>query len=187
MKIDKIVWYLASMVILFAVIKQCEKEPKTIIKTKTKTIIVKDTITETIIKEIPKKVFVEKIVNQKGEKKIIYVKDSTSNSIKANQYSTTLKSNKASAELKITTSGELLDVSGVITYPEKETITNVTKIKPKSGLFLSLQMPIQKEFNNIGLGLDYQFKNTLLIGVGASYDNISKNINYTARIGLKIF
>ena len=187
MKIDKIVWYLAAMVILFAVIKQCEKEPKIITKTETKTIVVKDTITETVIKEVPKTVYVEKIINQKGDTEIVFVKDSTSTSIKSKQYDTTLKSNDASAELKITTSGEILDVSGIITYPKKETTTTITKIKPQSGLFLSAQVPIQKNFNSVGLGLDYQFKNTLLIGVVGSYDNISNTVNLSARLGVKIF
>ena len=98
MKIDKIVWYLAAMVILFAVIKQCEKEPKIITKTETKTIVVKDTITETVIKEVPKTVYVEKIINQKGDTEIVFVKDSTSTSIKAKQYDTTLKSTRLLAQ-----------------------------------------------------------------------------------------
>lgn len=181
------IWYIVGLIILFAIIKQCENEPKIVTKTETKTIIVTDTITETVIKEVPKTVYIEKIINQKGEKEIIFVKDSTSTSVKSNQYDTTLKSNDASAKLKITTSGELYKVSGVITYPNTETITTITKTKPQSGLFLSAQMPISKNFNNIGVGLDYQFKNTLLIGFGASYDNISQSVNLNARLGIKIF
>lgn len=171
---------------MFALIKQCEGEPKVVTKTVTKVIKVHDTITEVKIKEVPKTVYVEKIKTVKGKDSIIYKDKPSETTIIAKQYNTELKSNEASAKLKITTSGELLDVKGTITYPEKETITTITKIKDKSGLYLYGGLPI----NNVSspeLGVLFQVRNKMFISGSAQYNALSQQIDYKIGLGIKIW
>ena len=186
MKIN--IWYIIiGFIIMFALLKQCEGEPKVITKTETITKIVKDTITEVKIKEVPKTVYVEKIKTVKGKDSIIYKDKPSETTTTANQYETTLKSNEASADLKITTTGELLDVSGVITYPKKETITTITKIKDKSGLYIYTSAPITSRTLSPEVGALFQVRNKFIFGAGVQYNNISNNVNATFTIGVKVW
>lgn len=180
-------WLLVLFIIFFAALKQCEGKPQVTTVTETKIITKVDTITKVEIKEIPKKVYVEKIKTVKGKDSIIYKDKPSETTTTANQYQTTLKSNKATAKLDITTTGELLDVSGNITYPEKETITRITKVKPQSGLFIYGSAPISSRSLSPEVGALFQIKNKLILGAGVQYDNITNNVNATFTLGVKIW
>jgi len=180
---NKILLITGLFLTLIVVIKQLEKEPKIITKTVTKTVV--DTIKTVEIKEVPKTVYVNKYITEKGETKIVYVKEKDSSTIEAKQYETKLTSNKATADLKVTTTGELLDVQGVITYPEKT--TTITKVKNKSGLFIYGNAPLNKNFTNAEIGLLYQFKNTIRIMGGVPDNNITNSANIKVGIAVKIY
>lgn len=188
MKLLKNNWILIGIIlIILIIVKTCEQEQKVVTKTKviykTKT----DTIKETVIKEVPKSVHVEKIKHIKGKDSIIYVDRQTDTSIEANQYDTELKANNATAKLKITTTGQLLDVSGTIDYQEKHTHTTTTIIKPKSGLFIYGQTSVSPLLEVSAIGLDYQLKNTVIIGASFNLDHITNKNYISAKIGLRIF
>lgn len=183
-KID-VIWVIVGLIIAFVLMRQCEGEPKTITKTETKTIIKTDTIKKVIIKEIPKTVYVEKLKTVKGKDSIIYKDKPDSTTIKANQYKTTLESNNALADLNITTTGELLDVSGTITYPEKETTTTITKIRDASGFYIYGQLPINN-LTQIEVGGLFQFKNKAFISGGVSYNNITKQPDFNIGLGIRL-
>ena len=176
MKFNHLV-YIALVIFILLFFNECSKDPE--VKTVTKIKTVRDTITNTIISK-PKDVIFYK-TDTIHEKETVFIKNS--NPIKAKEYDTKLESNNATADLKIITTGELLDVQGVITYPEKET----TLIKPKSGLFLNLETSVKPTFERVGVSLDYQIKNKWLIGVGASYNNQVKQGYINAKIGFKLF
>lgn len=178
----KIDWYWFALIVLALCLflKQCSKEPKTIVKTEY--VKVTDTITKTIIDTVPKLVYVEKTKTIKGKDSIVYKDKPTDTSITANQYNTTLESNNASADLKITTTGELLDVKGTINYTKE-----IKTIKQaQSGLFLYGDVPITKPHTNVELGLIYQFKNSILIKGGAQYNNFTKGVDFKVGIGIKL-
>ena len=176
MKFNHLV-YIALVIFILLFINECSKDAE--VKTVTKIKTVHDTITNTIISK-PKEVIFYK-TDTIHEKETVFIKNS--NPIKAKEYDTKLESNNATADLKIITTGELLDVQGIITYPEKET----TLIKPKSGLFLNLETSVKPTFERVGVSLDYQIKNKWLIGVGASYNNQVKQGYINAKIGFKLF
>lgn len=188
MKIIKKYWVIG--VAIFAVIifvKACEQEPKVITDTKivyrTKT----DTIKETVIKEVPKKVYVERIKTIKGSDSIVYVKVPGEKSIEANQYDAELKANNATAKLKITTTGQLLDVTGTIDWKEKETTTTTTIVKPKSGLFIYGQTSASPLLEISSIGLDYQLRNTVIVGTSFSLDHVSKQNYVNVKVGFRLF
>jgi hypothetical protein len=173
--------------IFISVVRNCENEPKVKIETKTEVVTVHDTITKVKIDTIYTPVIIEKIKNVKGETKIVYIDTTTNTSIEAKKYDTSLKSNNAQADLQITTTGKLLDVQGIITYP-KETITNtITKTKAKSGLFLYGQVPVNRNNINIEAGAIYQFKNSLMILGGVQYNQFTNSGDIKVGIGVKIF
>lgn len=182
--------YLIGALVIIAIIvfiKSCENEPK--IKTETK-IVYKDridTITQTVIKEIPKKVYYEVIKTVNGKDSIIYVDKPSDNSLEAQIYDVTIKTDSSSAELKITSLTKPIDVFGTIKCINKETTTKETIIKPKSGLFLYGESSINPMLENVGVGLDYQIRNTLIIGTSANYDNISNNVYFNVKVGIRIF
>jgi len=182
-------WYLLIVVLVLALLKQCGKKGETIVKTKIETKYIErvDTINTVTIKEIPKKVYVVKETTIKGKDSIVYVDKETNEAIEANQYDTKLESNNATADLKITTTGELLDVTGSISYQEKETTIKETIKKDKSGLFLYVEGSVQPVLERFELGLDYQIRNKIIIGTSASYNNVSKSINFNAKVGIKLF
>lgn len=181
------IWYVLGLVVLIVVIKQCEKEPKIKIVTETEYITKTDTIKETIIRDnyIPK--YIIKTVTKKGKDSVIYVDRDTDNAIVAREYDTEVKTDSASAKLKITTTGELLDVKGTITWMKEEKTTTITKIKPKSGLFLFGEVSAIPKAENFAIGLDYQIRNTFLIGVSASHNTITKGVYLNGKVGIRIF
>jgi hypothetical protein len=173
-----------SALVFITVVRQCEKEPKIVIKTETKYIKVTDTITKTIISE-PKTVYVKKYVDVKGETQIVYLDKQDTSALPAKEYKTKLKSNNAVADIKILTTGDLLDVSGVITYNEKETTTTITKTRAKSGLFIYGSAPLN--INSVEAGLLYQFKNTVGIMVGIEYNDLTNSADIKVGLAVKIF
>lgn len=179
--------YTASFIVFMMLVKKCESEPEVIIKTEIKEVPKIETITKTIIKEVPKIVYVERIKIKKGKDSIIYRDKPTNNTTKANQFNSTIKTDKASAKLKITTTGQLIDVTGVISYPEVTKTVTKTTIKAKSGLFIYADMPINHNSINIGTGVIYQFKNKLLLKGGIQYNDITQTANFNVGIGIKIF
>lgn len=181
------IFVITAIVMLLVIVKKCEQEPKTVTKTKVVYKTINDTIKETIIKEVPKIVHVEKIKTIKGKDSIIYVDKKTDTSIEANQYDTELKANNATAKLKITTTGQLLDISGTIDYQEKHTHTTTTIIKPKSGLFLYGQTSVSPLLEVSAIGLDYQFRNTVIIGTSFSLDHLTKQNYVNVKVGFRIF
>jgi len=185
-KYKVIVTIVVCSLIFMTIVRQCEKEPKIVTKTVTKTIIKHDTITKTIISE-PKTVYVKKYVNVKGKDKIVYLEKQDTSATEAKEYNTILQSNKSTANIKITTTGELLDVSGTITYPEKEKITTITKSRAKSGLFVYGTAPLNTNNISIEVGMAYQFKNTLMIIGGVQYNDFTKSADLKVGIGVKIF
>lgn len=173
---------LATIIVIIIMIKFLEKEPKTIIKTKyiPKVEVIKETIIDTLYKNV----YVTKTKTIKGKDTIIY-KDSTSkNTIPAKQYKAVVKTDSTRADLLVTTTGELLDVSGVITYNQKE--TTLKMIKPKSGLFGYIEVPINNS-PRLGVGLDYVFRNKIITGVSVSQNTLNKNLYINAKIGIKLF
>lgn len=183
------IFRLIVIILVIALFKTCTEEPKIKIETVTEYVKVTDTITNTIIEKVPTKVYVNRYIDVKGNDSIVFVDTPTlgtsDTTIQANQYNTTLKSNNATATLKITTTGELLDVSGTIDYTQENTTKTITKIKNKSGLFLYGGTNI--DFNRYELGLDYQIKNTIIVGTSVSHNNISNQSNINFKLGIKIF
>jgi hypothetical protein len=168
------------------VVKRCEGEPKVITKTTTVVKTVTDTIERVVVSK-PVVKYVEKIKTVKGKDSIIYRDKPSNTTLEANQYDTQLKTNNATATLKVTTTGELLDVSGTIDHPEKTVTTTITKIKPKSGAFLYAETQLSTSPKRFEVGIDYQLRNKILIGVSADYSNITKTVNANIKLGIKIF
>ena len=184
-KID-IWWVIIIVIVLFMLLKQCTKtDPEIVEKEVIKIVKVTDTINNTIIKEIPKKVYVEKTKTIKGKDTIIYRDTPNDSTINANQYQTTIKSDNASADLEITTTGELLDVKGVIHYNKETKTIERTKTINASGLFIYGKHPVSNDFNP-EVGLMYSLNNKILIGAGANYNNFTNKIDATLTIGLKL-
>jgi len=184
---NRILYIVIGLIVMFALMKQCEGEPKVVTKTVTKIVTKHDTINNVIIKEVPKTVYVEKVKTVKGKDSIIYKDKPSETTITANEYQTEVKSNKATASLKITTTGELLDVLGVITYPEKETITETIKIRDASGLYLYGSAPITAQALTPELGLQFNIKNKMFVSGGVQYNNLNNNVNILVGIGVKLF
>ncbi len=179
-------WIFVGFIMLFCFIKQCEGKPKIVVKTETKIVKVSDTITEVEIKQIPKIVYVQKIKNVKGKDSIIYKDKAGEGTIEAKQYNTELKANNALAKLKITTTGELLDVSGVITYPKEINTVTITKTRNASGLFIYANVPITN-FQSPEIGVLLQIKNKMFVSSGMQYNNFTKQIDFKVGLGVKIW
>lgn len=177
--------YLALVILVIFIMNQCEEEPKIVTKTKIEYIERTDTIFKTII-PVPKVKYVLRTKTIKGKDSIIYVDRKTNEAVEVNQYNTELKSNNATADLKITVIGELLDVTGTISYKEKVTTINTTKTVHASGLFIYGQGSIKSQHQNIQLGLDYVIKNKWIIGTSVDYNNFTKSVNFNLKIGFRI-
>ena len=183
-RLFKILPYVLAFVFGLLLFKQCKKEDKVV--TKTEYIKVTDTITRVKIQEKPIIRYVHRTKTVKGNDSIIYLSKKDSTSIQANEYKTKLESNNATADLSILTTGELLDVSGVIHYTQKE--TTVERFKNASGLFLYGQGSIgNKEMQEIGVGFDYVIKNKYIAGIGVNYNNLVKAPYLNFKIGINLF
>lgn len=167
------------------VVRQCEDEPKVI--TKIEYVTKTDTIKSVKIVDKPILRYVERIKTIKGKDSIIYVDKPTQNDstvIQAKEYDAVVKTDSSRADLKILTTGELLNVSGTISYDQKQTTTKI--IKPKSGLFMYVESSIKPTFERVELGLDYQLRNKIILGTSVSYNNQVKKVYIGAKIGFKI-
>lgn len=182
-----IIGIVIGIITLLGLVKACENEPKIKVKTETKLITLYDTITRVKIDTIYTPVIIEKIKNIKGETKIVYIDTPSNTSIEAKQYDTSLKSNNAQADLQITTTGELLDVQGVIKYPKEIITKTITKTKDKSGLFIYGQVPVNQNNINIEAGAIYQFKNSIMVLGGVQYNQFTNSGDIKIGIGIKIF
>jgi len=175
-------WWLLifGIIFFFAVLKQCEGEPKVITKVKTKVTTVHDTITEVKIDTNYVRVYVEKTKDS-----IVYVSQPTDSTITANQFTTNLKSNNANAKLQITTTGELLDVSGIITYPEKETTVETIITRDASGFYIYGNLPINNMVSP-ELGVLLQVRNKMFVSGGVQYNNFTQKMDFKIGLGIKL-
>jgi hypothetical protein len=174
-----------GFILAMVFLKKCEQEPEVIIKTETKYVQKHDTIIKTIISE-PEKIYITKTITKKGKDSIIYVKKEDSSAIAVNKYNTTIKSNNASADISIVSSGEVLDVFGVIHYKEKETIVNTFKTTNKSGVFLFVESELSKTPERFAVGVDWQIKNKILLGASLDYNDLTQSANFNIKVGLRI-
>lgn len=185
MNIKRIFYTALLVIVVFIIFDRCTNKTTTKIETKTVTKTVTDTIVKTEIIEVEKKVFINKVKTIKGKDSIIFVEKSSPNSIETNQYKVKLQSNDAFADLTITSETKPYQVSGVITYPEKETITTITKTKDRSGLFLygttSLDFGAEIE-----VGLMYHLRNKVGIIGGLNYNTITKRPDVKVGILIKL-
>jgi len=180
-----IIFIVVAILATFFILKQCEEEPKIVTTTKIEYVTIRDTITVTeISKPIVK--YVQRLKTVKGKDSIVYVSSSDSTAIKANQFSTILKSNNATANLLILTTGELLSVSGTITYTQENKTVETLKTINGSGLFIYGQGSIQSKSQQFGVGLDYVIRNKFIIGTSASYNNFSNTVNFNVKLGIRI-
>lgn len=161
---------------MFALIKQCG-EPKVVTKTVTEVVKVHDTITEVKIDTIYTQVFIDKVKTVKGKDSIIYVDKANDSSLIAKKYKTTVKSNEAEAKLDIVTTGELLDIKGTINYPRITETTTITK--PGSGLFFYGSSSFE-------VGLIYNIRNKMQLGLGGQYNNITNRIEPTFTLAVRL-
>ena len=186
MKTKNILYALGGFAIAVLIFRACESEPKIKIETKTITKIVTDTLRLKEIVEIEKPVYVERIKTLKGKDSIIYKDEPSETTITAKQFETKLDSNDAQAELIITSTGEVLDVQGVITYPKTETVTTITKIKDKGGVYLYGSIPINN-FTTPEVGLMFQVRNKFGVMAGVQYNSLTNKPEIKAGILIKIF
>lgn len=175
-----------SFILLVLLIRQCSEEPEIITKTETvvETKIIHDTIEKVVIGK-PEKVYIEKSKTIYKDS-IVYVPFNLGDSLKVNKYPLKLESNNATFEGFAFTDGNLYDFTGVIKYPET-TITNTTeKIirESKNGLFGYVQS--NTSFNNLAIGVDWQIKNELILGVNLSHNTNFQNTNVNFKVGLNI-
>ena len=177
--------YFLVIVLIIVLLKQCEGDERTVAKTKIEYVKVTNTVTKTKIDTIFKKVYVNKYVDKQGENVIVYVDKPNDSTIEANKYNTTLLSNNATAELEITTTGELLDVQGVINYNQKQTTTETLKIRDASGFYIYANMPVNSAQPEVGVL--YQIKNKMFISAGAQYNQFTKSADLKVGLGVKIF
>ena len=181
-----IIAFAVGVVAMFLLMKSCEEKPKVVTKTVTKVETIHDTINKTIIKEIPKKVYVQKEITKKGDTLIIYKDKPSENTITASKQSVEVLSNNATAKLDITHTGELLDVQGVITYPKETTTVETTITRDASGFYIYGSMPISSQITTPELGVMFQIKNKIIIGVGGQYNNLNNNLSAVATISVKL-
>ena len=186
MKLRNTLFTIAGFIILFSVFKQCDSDTKTITKTETVIKWKEKIVTETIIDTVFKKVYVQKIKTVKGKDSLIYKDKPSENTITANEYKAEVKTDSAVAKLNIVTTGELLGVTGTITFPEKETTTTITKTRNASGLYLYGSTPI-KNFTTPEIGIQLNIKNKLFISSGIQYNNINNNVDVKIGFGIKLF
>ena len=185
--IKKILIVLVGIIILMVVAQQCNAEPITTIKTQTEYIKVYDTITETVFVDKPIIKYVNKVKTIRGKDSVVYVSKNDSAAIKSNSYETVLKSNNSSAYLNILTTGELLEVTGVIESQKKIITNNITKRTNNSGVFLYVETSILPQLQRYEVGVDWQIKNKFILGTSIDYNSISKTSHVNVKVGIRIF
>jgi len=174
--------YVIIVVLSGLLVHQCTKEPETKTITKVEYIEKTDTITKVKIDSVPITRYINRIKTVKGKDSIIYREVHNDTTIEAKEYRTELESDSAKADLKILTTGELLDVSGTITYPKE--IKTITKFQNNSGLFAYGQSDVS--FQNFGVGIDYVYKNSVIFGVNTTYNTVIKTPYIGFKLGIRI-
>ena len=179
----RIGWFILTGVLLFLLIKECTTPPeiKTVVEYETKT----DTIVKTQI--IPGGIrYVRRTITEQGKDSIIYVEKPSENdtiTLTAREFRTTLEADSARADLNILSTGEVLDVTGTISYTQKNTTTTIYKDKPK--LYLYGGTSVKPVFETIELGLDLATKK-YIFGIKAEH-NLQFNQTYIGvKVGIKI-
>ena len=183
-KIKEILIIALSILVVFLFFKSPKKVKNTIIKNEIETKQIKEPIVDVKIPK-PKIVYVESLRIEKGKDSIIYSEKPTETTTLAKQYDFNLKSKKATADLKITTTGELIDVSGAISYPETIITKTIEKEVHNNGLFLYVQS--NPAFQTFGGGADLVIKNRIILGIGVLKINGLENAYITGKVGLNIF
>ena len=126
------------------------------------TVRIHDTIRKPIKVYVDKWRYVQRLPNSVKKEEIV----------EANKYSQKLVGNKGVAQIEVITTGELLDLSGIIECNERVVEKTITKYKNKSKLFLSggIDMRLDGGIRNIKVGLDYNIKNKVILKGGLGYD-----------------
>ncbi len=107
--------------------------------------------------------------------------------VEVNEYHVNLAGKQSSAALKIQTIGELQNVSGSIHYREKEITNTVKKTIPESGLFLYAATSLNQPLARVEIGLDYQFKNKIVVGTSISHNAITNQTFVNGKLGYRIW
>lgn len=188
-----ITFVITSVIFIFFIIN-CEDKSTVVIKETVDYKIIVDSLKKANIKE-SKPVYIDtgstkyiegkKIV--KWRDSIIYLDRPSNTTITANSFNTELTFNKAKANLNIVSTGEVLDVTGTIEYPEKTITREITKTIAKSGAFLYLESDFGKSPERFELGVDVQIKNKLLLGTSIDYNTITNSVNANFKIGVSIW
>lgn len=182
-------WFPIVFIILVALMQQCEGNTKTVTNTEVNITEVIDSVRRATLKDV-KTVYIDtsktytKWLKGKTITKdsIVYVDKSNESTIKANQYFTEIQSDSATAKLNITTTGELLDVQGVITYPRIETTTTITNTRDASGKFIFLKTDMLNPLQNLELGVFAHINNKFGVIASINYDKRLNN-NSSVTIG----
>lgn len=174
------------LAIAFAIFftRKCQGE-KIVTVTETEYILKTDTINTVEIKKVPYPKYITKIKTIDGKDSIVYVDKKTRQAIKVNEFEAVVKTDSSRADLIITSTGEVLQVKGTITYNQKNTVTTITKTRPMSGLFLYGQTSL--DFQDVGIGLDYQFKNKIILGASVNYNQIIDSPTVLLKVGIRIW
>ena len=161
---------IASFLIGVLIASSCERD---VVRVKEKIVVknvkVTDTVRlhDTIVKPI--KVYVDRWrYKPNPNTNPIYEEEM----IEANKYSQELIGEKGIAKIDVITTGELLDLSGIIECNEKIVEKTITKYTAKSKVFMSgnIDMSLDGGVKNVRLGLDYNIKNKVLIKGSLGYD-----------------
>lgn len=171
-KNKNIITAIASFLIGVLIASSCERD---VVKIKEKVVYknikVTDTVKihDTIVR--PTKVYVDRYKYIKTPV-VSENEDVKEEIIRANKYSQELIGKKGTAKIDVITTGELLDLSGIIYCKEKIIEKTITKYTDKSNLFISggIDMRANGELKNIRAGIDYNVKNKVLLKGGLGYD-----------------
>ncbi len=165
----KVIIAIASFLIGVLIASSCRKD---VVKIKEKIVVKNVKVTDTVrihdtIRK-PIKVYVDrwKYVRVPVDAPIV------EEIVEANKYSQKLIGKKGTAQIDVVTTGELLDLSGIIECNEKIVEKTITKYVNKNSLFFSsgVDLNVKGKIRNIKVGLDYNIRNRVLIKGGIGYD-----------------
>lgn len=180
----KLILIAVVVVLVGLLIQECQRPPevKTVIEYQTKT----DTITKTKI--IPGDIrYVQLTKTVKGRDSIVYVEKPSENdsiTIEAREFKTTLEADSARADLSILSTGQVLGVSGSITWQEKKTTKYIETFRPR--LYLYGETSVNPVLEKAELGLDYSMKK-YIIGVSAEHIFGIEETFFNVKVGVKLF
>lgn len=167
----QIIIAIASFLIGVLLASSCERD---VVEVKEKVVVknikvidtvrIHDTIRKPVKVYVDKWRYVQRLPNSIKKEEIV----------EANKYSQKLVGKKGVAQIEVITTGELLDLSGIIECNERVVEKTITKYKNKSKLFLSggIDMRLDGGVRNIKVGLDYNIKNKVILKGGLGYDII---------------